>query len=606
MLSVKGLFTEYPNERGELVKAAQDASSAAATAVAPEFPLAQWRSSWQMHDIDGGHIHEMTVDEKGALVEFIWRVDNVELTTVGIDIGSSTSHLIFSKVRLQRKTQLLSSQFVVVERKTLWCSPIMFTPFLPDNTIDAAQLGLFIADAYRQAGLTPADIDSGAVILTGEAIKRTNAQAVAELFAADSGKFVCASAGHHLESVLAAHGSGAVALSRANSSAVMNVDIGGTTKLALIVNGEIVGTCALAVGGRLLAYDSEGRIVRMDSAARRVAKALGLRFALGERPDAEDLDRLVAALCAAAVSLIRQDQATGLAKELLLTDPLPAVGVVPDVVSFSGGVSEYIYGREHQLFGDIAKPLAEKIAAVVAAGRIAARVLDPGQGIRATVIGAAQFSLQLSGKTIHISPGVQLPVRNVPVVLPQLALDAAITPGSVAAAIAAALDRCDLLAGEPAALALRWSGDPDYPRLRALAEGIALALEYEEVVYAHISEMPVGSYKKADRHAADYHVMCVIGTGYSLLWYGDQDMHRVDWKHGTVFAPPDQMFHQHFNTSVTPARYLATAFGSLRYPFTESKRRSNQGRCGPASSKAATRSSTRTSRRAFSSCSKKR
>jgi quercetin dioxygenase-like cupin family protein len=94
-------------------------------------------------------------------------------------------------------------------------------------------------------------------------------------------------------------------------------------------------------------------------------------------------------------------------------------------------------------------------------------------------------------------------------------------------------------------------------------------------MHAHISEMPVGTYKKAHRHAADFHVMCVTGSGYSLLWYeGDADFQRVDWKHGTVFAPPDQMFHQHFNASAVPARYLATAYGSQRYPFTESKRKS--------------------------------
>ncbi len=97
-------------------------------------------------------------------------------------------------------------------------------------------------------------------------------------------------------------------------------------------------------------------------------------------------------------------------------------------------------------------------------------------------------------------------------------------------------------------------------------------------LHAHISEMQAGTYKKAHRHAADFHVMCVTGKGYSLLWYeGEPDFHRVDWKHGTVFAPPDRMFHQHFNTSPTPARYLATAFGSLRYPFTDSKRKSMTG-----------------------------
>ena len=94
-------------------------------------------------------------------------------------------------------------------------------------------------------------------------------------------------------------------------------------------------------------------------------------------------------------------------------------------------------------------------------------------------------------------------------------------------------------------------------------------------MHAHISEMPVGTYKKAHRHAADFHVMCVTGEGYSLLWYeGDEELRKVDWKHGTVFAPPDQMFHQHFNASAVPARYLATAYGSLRYPFTETKRKS--------------------------------
>lgn len=97
-------------------------------------------------------------------------------------------------------------------------------------------------------------------------------------------------------------------------------------------------------------------------------------------------------------------------------------------------------------------------------------------------------------------------------------------------------------------------------------------------MHAHISEMQPGSYKKAHRHGPDFHVMCVTGHGYSLLWYeGEADFRQVRWRHGTVFAPPDRMFHQHFNTSERPSRYLATAFGSLRYPFTESKRRALLG-----------------------------
>ncbi len=164
------------------------------------------RASVRVHDDDELHFHDLNEQDKNALANFIWKTDNVELTTVGIDIGSSTSHLMFARVHLQRKTQALSSGFVVVDRKILWKSPILLTPFLPDNTIDAARLKAFIEDAYRAAGLSRADVDSGAVILTGEAIKRTNAEAIAQLFAEESGKFVCASAGHHLECALAAHG----------------------------------------------------------------------------------------------------------------------------------------------------------------------------------------------------------------------------------------------------------------------------------------------------------------------------------------------------------------------------------------------------------------
>ena len=119
------------------------------------------------HDDDEPHFHEWSEDAKSALAEVIWKTENIELTTVGIDIGSSTSHLMFARVHLQRKAQQLSSQFVVVRRDILWRSPILLTPFLADYTIDAERLRAFIDEAYRSAGLAPAQIDSGAVILTG-------------------------------------------------------------------------------------------------------------------------------------------------------------------------------------------------------------------------------------------------------------------------------------------------------------------------------------------------------------------------------------------------------------------------------------------------------
>jgi ethanolamine utilization protein EutA len=383
------------------------------------------------HEGDEPHFHEWSEAERQALAETIWQAENVELTTVGIDIGSSTSHLMFARVHLQRKTQLLSSEFVVVRREILWRSPILFTPFLPDFSIDAARLRAFIDSAYETAGIAPAAVDSGAVILTGEAIKRRNAEAIAGIFASQAGRFVCASAGHHMECGLAAHGSGAVAISRHTHRTVLNVDIGGgTTKFALIDNGQIRSTCALAVGARVAGDPGE--------------------------------------LAQAVLSLIQGEESP---RELLLTAPLERSSR-PHLVTFSGGVAEYIFGRETRTFGDIAKPLAARIVQAFSDGRVGIPMMDPGQGIRATVIGASQFTVQLSGKTIHLSERARLPLRNVPVVFPALALDRPFQAAEVARAVAAASAETR---DEAVALGIRWRGEPHYQRLRELAAGIALA-----------------------------------------------------------------------------------------------------------------------------------
>ena len=221
-----------------------------------------------MHDLEFEHLH--VGPEDAAVNEVAWAADNVELTTVGIDIGSSTSHLMFARVHLQRLRHALSSRFVVVSRKILWQSPILLTPYLPDYTIDVDDLAGFIGGCYTYAGIEPEEVDSGAVILTGEAIKRHNARAIADLFSEEAGKFVCASAGHHMECQMAAHGSGAVALSRGHNATLLNVDIGGgTTKFALIENGRILATCAIAVGGRLIVEDERAGLTRIEPPAAR-------------------------------------------------------------------------------------------------------------------------------------------------------------------------------------------------------------------------------------------------------------------------------------------------------------------------------------------------
>lgn len=429
-----------------------------------------------MHELGFDHGHMSPEDER-AIAETIWAADNVELVTVGVDIGSSTSHLMFAKVHLQRLTTALSSRFVVVNREVLWRSPILLTPYLSDNTIDVGYLQKFIEAGYQEAGLKRSDVDSGAVILTGEALKRKNAEAITHLFAEESGKFVCASAGHHLECAMAAHGSGAIALSRKDHKNVLNIDVGGgTTKLGLCHGGRLLATAAIEVGGRLVAFDDEGKINRIEGPAFVHAEKAGVELEMGKNLAEDDIRKLARTMVEALVPAVMQQDPKGITRDLLVTDPLPKKPV-PDFVTFSGGVSEFIYGRETKDHNDIGRYLAEALAEALADNRIPYKAMDPGQGIRATVIGASQFSVQVSGNTIHVSDEKALPVRNIPVLRPNVTLEDDIDAVKVTEEIKAALTRFDYEEGEQAvALAFQWKGDPLHARLKALADGICAGL----------------------------------------------------------------------------------------------------------------------------------
>jgi ethanolamine utilization protein EutA len=421
-------------------------------------------------DVDG-----LSAADMAAIERLIWSQDNLELRTIGIDIGSSTSHLLFARVTMQRQAQGLSSRFVVVGREVTWRSPIMLTPFLPDGTIDAAALGTFIHDAYEAAGVSRGDIDSGAVILTGEAIKRKNARAIDELFADEAGKFVCATAGHKLECTLAAHGSGAVALSRKLGQCILHVDIGGgTTKLALIDRGTILGVAAFAVGGRLIATDAAGRWTRVDNSALLVAEELGLETTPERLADPEVRRAIAERLAALAVDQIVGAPLDALGTALQLTEPLPRT-VAPACITFSGGVSEYIFRQEEREFGDIARPLASALVARLNE-RSSLPLSDPGNRIRATVIGASQFTVQVSGKTIYLPNKSILPVHNVPVLHVGIDLSGEIDGDAVVASITSKLDQMDLAPQARIAIAFKWEGDPEYRRLHAMASAIMRAV----------------------------------------------------------------------------------------------------------------------------------
>src|SRR5690242_14820003 len=212
--------------------------------------------------------------------------DEIVVLSVGVDIGSSTSHLVFSRIVLER----LDSRYVVTKRETFYQSDILLTPYSTDReeTIDAAALGAFIEQQYKDAKIDPDEIDTGALILTGVAVRRRNARKIGELFAQQTGKLVAVSAGDSLESVLAAYGSGAVARSIRDQATVMNVDVGGgTAKIAVCTDGQVVDVTALDVGARLIVLDAAGRIERIEEAGRRFADDLGLKLDPGTLVTAE-------------------------------------------------------------------------------------------------------------------------------------------------------------------------------------------------------------------------------------------------------------------------------------------------------------------------------
>jgi ethanolamine utilization protein EutA len=398
--------------------------------------------------------------------------DEIVVLSVGVDIGSSTSHLVFSRIVLER----LDSRYIVTTREAFHQSDILLTPYSADEEIDAGALGAFIAQQYKNADIDPDEIDTGALILTGVAVRRRNARAIGELFARQAGKMVAVSAGDNLETVMAAHGSGAAARSIRDRATIMNVDVGGgTSKIAVCTEGRVTDLTAIDVGARLVCLDGEGRIVRVEEAARRFATDLGITLDVGAHLPPDTARALAARMADCLFEAMRGGSPSAGGSALLRLDPLGARAPV-DQVTFSGGVAEYVYGREPQSYGDLGVLLAQEIRTRVEGW--GPRLERSNEGIRATVVGASQYTTQVSGSTIYVSPMETLPLRNVPVIAPALALDAdVIEPDAIAGATGTVLRRLDLDNAEtPVAVFVPWRGSATFQRLDAFCRGVTLGL----------------------------------------------------------------------------------------------------------------------------------
>ena len=400
-------------------------------------------------------------------------INEIEILSVGVDVGSSTSHLVFSNLLLKRDQRSVTRRFNIEQRDIIYEGKISHTPLLDDNTIDIKMLTDFFKAEYELAGIDPGDIQTGAVIVTGESARKQNAREIAQALSNDAGRFVAATAGPNFESLIAAMGSGAAARSKDNNNTVLSCDIGGgTSNIAISRNGETLATSCISVGGRLLGVNSKGKIWRIDEPAAKVMSHLGMKYQIGDSIPKADIKKIAGKFADILFEAIKGNAKSSLARELMLTDDLTFTDRI-DEYSFSGGVAELVYGGLNN-FDDIGHILADSIKSQTP--KLKAPVVELPNKIRATVIGAGAYSLSISGCSGFRDDKISFPIRNVPVI--RVDVDQAkLSVEHVISEIKTSFHRFDLAEGEET-VALYFK-DPvrvSYPQLELFANSIEAAL----------------------------------------------------------------------------------------------------------------------------------
>jgi len=387
------------------------------------------------------------------------QVEEMQITSVGIDIGSSTSHLIFSQLDLRREVGFLNmtNRFNIIDRQILFESDIIDTPLLDTLTIDINGVVEFLREQYQKAGYKPEDIDTGAVIVTGETAKKINAADIVRQISGDAGKFVSATAGPNLESMLAAMGSGAAARSHEYQNTILNVDIGGgTSNLAIVYKGKVVDTSCINVGGRLLGIDQDYKIWRIDPPAHRIMEELNISYKVGDIISKNDVERIAQLFAKSLFEVMEGNAESEVTQALMMTDDMDFEIYPIDEIVFSGGVSEMIFGEviDHR---DIGGFLADEIKN----HEFEPKIIEPPNKIRATVIGAGSYSLAISGSTISYDESIEFPLTNIPA----LVVDAKkedFNKAHVISEIEKAFSKYDLIEGDE--IVALYFTDPIYAR----------------------------------------------------------------------------------------------------------------------------------------------
>lgn len=347
-----------------------------------------------------------------------------ELKSVGIDIGTTTTQIIISHLAVKNVAPgTLVPRMQITDKVVVYKSDIYFTPMKDKYLIDAEKLSELIRLAYQKAGVNPGEIDTGAVIITGETAKKENARLISEQIAGLAGDFVVATAGGNLESIIAGKGSGAADYSKNHFSTVANIDIGGgTSNIAVFKNGKAIDFCCINIGGRLMQIDRETeKLTLLTEPMESILSDLNVHCKIGDILATDILKRVCSRMAQVLIECISSSELGTLSKRLMMTEPLNHCYEL-DTVMISGGVADYVYRNENLLsrqdifkYGDIGPLLGQEVQSSFLQQGYS--LTEPSETIRATVIGAGARTVDVSGSTIIVAES-RLPLKNIPVVKP--------------------------------------------------------------------------------------------------------------------------------------------------------------------------------------------
>lgn len=342
-----------------------------------------------------------------------------KILSVGIDIGTSTTQVIFSEITIKNIAGSFSvPQVEITEKKIVYYSEVYFTPLLSSQVIDFEKLKVIVSKEYKNAKVEKEDIATGAIIITGETARKENSKLVLESMADYAGDFVVATAGADLESILAGFGAGAAAISEYDKNCVLNFDIGGGTTNASVFNhGKLIDAYGIDIGGRLIRFNADGIISYISEKIEKLIRKYSFKIRIGSIPQFEEIKKLTELFAEILYKIIVGSKLDISEQELFIEHGFENNKI--DQVTFSGGVAECIYTdalvnniKECSIYGDIGPLLGQSIRLLFKEKEIKMR--EPAEKIRATVIGAGAHSIKLSGSTIIFDNSV-LPKKNMPI-----------------------------------------------------------------------------------------------------------------------------------------------------------------------------------------------